>query len=36
LKEWGLPVRLAYQTSGDRGGGRQRVVGYGALAYYDS
>ena len=36
LKGWPVPVRLAYQTSGDRGGGRQRVVGYAALAYYES
>jgi len=35
LKGWGPPSRLAYQTSGDRGGGRERVVGYASLAYYE-
>lgn len=35
LKGWEPPSRLAYQTSGDRGGGRQRVVGYASLAYYE-
>jgi AmmeMemoRadiSam system protein B len=34
-KGWQPPVRLGYQTSGDRGGSKQEVVGYAAMAYYE-
>jgi AmmeMemoRadiSam system protein B len=36
MKGWKPPVRLAYQTSGDRGGGKREVVGYAAMAYYEA
>ena len=35
MKGWEPPSLLANQTSGDRGGGRERVVGYASLAYYE-
>ncbi len=34
LRGWQPPVLLAYQNSGDRGGGRREVVGYAAVEYY--
>jgi len=34
LLGWSDALRLAYQTSGDRGGGKREVVGYASLAYY--
>ena len=35
LLGWTDAVRLAYSTSGDRGGGKREVVGYASLAYYE-
>ncbi len=34
-KGWAPPVRLGYQTSGDRGGNKNEVVGYASMAYYE-